>query len=70
MSERFPYELCVSFVIGAVEKDNVEMGIEAQVGGCPLHDRDSARFRSAGSAGRCAFGIERMHGVDENADHH
>jgi hypothetical protein len=67
VSELLPHELGVPLVIGAVEEDDVKMRIQAHVGRRSLDDRDSACLRAARSTGRRARGVERVHGVDEDA---
>jgi hypothetical protein len=50
----------------AVEEDGVEVGVEAHVGRCPLHDRDGAAL-AAGRGRAETAPVEAEHGVHEDA---
>ena len=63
VTELLPRERGVLLVVRAVEEDHVKVWIEPQVRGRSLHDGDRAGL----GAGRCASGVEGVHGLDEDA---
>jgi Penicillin-Binding Protein C-terminus Family len=58
MAERLPGEIGALLVVGAIESDQVEVWVEAEIGRSPLDDGDGARLRSALTIPRRALGTE------------
>ena len=67
MAEPFPGELTVLLAPGAIQGDDVEVGIESQVGRCPLHHVDRTGLRAELTLLRRAIGVERVHRLHEDA---
>jgi hypothetical protein len=67
MAERLPGEIGALLVLGAIESDQVEVWVEAEIGRSPLDDGDGARLCSAFTIPRRALDVERVHRLLEDA---
>ncbi len=67
MAERMPGEIGALLVVGAIESDQVEVWVEAEIGRSPLDDGDGARLRPAFAILRRALDVERVHRLLEDA---
>ena len=67
MAERLPGEIGALLVVGAIESDQVEVWVEAEIGRSPLHDGDGACVRPAFTILRRALDVERVHRLLEDA---
>jgi hypothetical protein len=66
MAEPLPGELTLLLAPGAIERDQVKVRIESQVGRCPLHGGDRAALGS-GTTVPPASGVERQHRLHDHA---
>ena len=67
MPEPFPGEGATLLVERAIENDGVQVRVEPQVGGCPLHGCDRSGPGAGPAILRGALGVERVHRLDEDA---
>ncbi|HYU16822.1 MAG TPA: hypothetical protein VEL05_12140 [Candidatus Acidoferrum sp.] len=65
VAERLPDEIGALLVVGAIESDQVQMRVEAEIRRGALQDGDRAGLRAAAAIPRRALGVERVQQFQE-----
>jgi hypothetical protein len=66
VTELVPHERGAVLVVGAIEKDDMEVRVQSEVGRRALHDRDRTGLGTLHTAGGGSLGVERVHRLDED----